>query len=80
MPYEATLWYAIFALVGVPKAIIEKMNTDVTKTLKGEDVQRRFADMGVDAAPLSPEELAAFVRDETAKWTKAVKESGATVQ
>lgn len=80
LPYEAVLWYAIFAPAGVPKAIIEKMNADVTKTLKAADVQRRFGDMGVDATPSTPEELATLVKSETVKWAKAVKDSGATVQ
>lgn len=80
LPYEATLWYAIFAPAGVPKAIIDKMNADVTKTLKAEDVLRRFSDMGVEAAPSTPAELTAYVKEETAKWAKAVKDSGAPVQ
>jgi tripartite-type tricarboxylate transporter receptor subunit TctC len=80
LPFEATLWYAVFAPAGVPKPIIDKMNTDVVKTLTAEDVQRRFESMGVDATPSTPEQLAAFVKSETAKWAKAVKDSGATVQ
>jgi tripartite-type tricarboxylate transporter receptor subunit TctC len=80
LPFEATLWYAIFAPAAVPKPVVDKISTDVVKTLADEDVQRRFGDMGVDATPSTPEQLADYVKSETAKWAKAVKDSGATPQ
>jgi tripartite-type tricarboxylate transporter receptor subunit TctC len=39
-------------------------------------MQQRMNELVIDAAPTSPEELAAFIRDETARWAKVVKEAG----
>jgi tripartite-type tricarboxylate transporter receptor subunit TctC len=44
-----------------------------------QDVQQRFQAEGGDTAPNTPEQFAAFIRSEIAKWAKAVKASGAKV-
>ena len=77
--YEVTNWYGVMAPAGVPKDILAKLHADVVKVMKAPDVQQRFAAEGGDATPNTPEQFAAFIRDEIAKWAKAVKASGAKV-
>ena len=77
--YEVTNWYGVMAPAGVPKDILAKLHADVVKVMKSPDVQQRFAAEGGDATPNTPEQFAAFIRDEIAKWAKAVKASGAKV-
>jgi tripartite-type tricarboxylate transporter receptor subunit TctC len=76
--FEVVVWYSVFAPAKVAKPIIAKLNSDIVKVLNMPDIRERLAQQGSDAAPSSPEELAAFQKAEIAKWAKVVKASGAT--
>ncbi len=78
--YEVTIWYAVFAPVATPKAIVQKLNTEMVKALNSQEMKERMALQGMDPAPSTPAELTAFVKIETAKWAKAAKDSGATAE
>jgi tripartite-type tricarboxylate transporter receptor subunit TctC len=77
--YEVTNWYGVMAPAGLPKDILTKVHADLVKALKQPDVQQRFAAEGGDATPNTPEQFAAFIKNEITKWGKAVRESGAKV-
>lgn len=72
-------WYGFFAPAHTPKAIINKLNAETLKIMKEPDFQKILADTGSDYVGDTPENFAAFVKDESVKWAKVVKESGATV-
>jgi len=74
--FEVTVWSGLCAPAAVPKATITKINGDVVKVLKMAETQKRLAERGVDAAPSSPGEFAAFIKSETARWAKVVKSAG----
>ena len=78
--YEVTIWYAVFAPVATPKAIVQKLNSEMVKALNSAEMKERMALQGMDPAPSTPAELAALVQLETAKWAKAAKDSGATAE
>jgi tripartite-type tricarboxylate transporter receptor subunit TctC len=78
--YEVTNWYGVMAPAGVPKDVLTKIHADVEKALKLKDVQQRFEAEGGDPTPTTPEQFAAFIKNEVVKWGKAVKESGAKVE
>ena len=78
--YEVTIWYAVFAPVATPKPVVQRLNTEMVKLLNAPEMKERMALQGMDPSPSTPEELASFVRIETAKWAKAVKDSGATAE
>ncbi|NNM71697.1 Bug family tripartite tricarboxylate transporter substrate binding protein [Enterovirga aerilata] len=75
--FEASSWFALFAPKGTPPDILNKLNAEVRKALEGEDLKRRFAELGGEIRPMSPAELMAYVRAEHAKWAQVVKASGA---
>lgn len=77
--YEVTNWYGVMMPAGVPKDILAKVNADLVKILKQPEVQQRFAGEGGDISANTPGEFATFIRNEIAKWAKAVKASGAKV-
>ncbi len=77
---DVTVWYGLCAPAAVPKPILAKLNTDLHAALNAPDVQRRFMEQGVDAAPSTPAEFAAFIRAETEKWARVVKEAGVPQQ
>jgi len=74
--YEVTIWYAVFFPAGAPKAVIARLNSELVKILNGSDMKERMAQIGVDPAPSTPEELAAFVKAETIKYTKVAQDAG----
>ena len=77
--YEVTNWYGVMVPAGVPKDILARLHTEIVRILQLPDVRQRFAGEGGDVAPNTPEQFAAFIRSEIAKWGKAVKDSGARV-
>jgi tripartite-type tricarboxylate transporter receptor subunit TctC len=77
--FEATSWFALFAPKGTPPEITNKLNQEVRKALETPELQKRFADLGGEIQPMSPDELMGYVRAEHEKWAKVVKASGAKV-
>jgi tripartite-type tricarboxylate transporter receptor subunit TctC len=77
--FEATSWFALFAPKGTPPEITNKLNQEVRKALETPELQKRFADLGGEIQPMSPDDLMTYVRSEHAKWAKVVKASGAKV-
>ena len=77
--YEAMSWFGLFAPAATPKPVLDKLNAALVKVLNQADVKKKIAEQGGDVVAETPEQFAAFIKSETAKWGKVVKESGATV-
>jgi tripartite-type tricarboxylate transporter receptor subunit TctC len=75
---ESYAWYGFFAPAGTPKEIISKLNAETLKVMKQPEFQKVLADTGSEFVGDTPENFAAFVKAEAVKWSKVVKESGAT--
>ena len=63
----------------MPRPVIEKLNRDILKVLDSADMKNFFASLGAEPAHTTPAEFAGFMKAELTKWSKVVKESGATV-
>ena len=74
-PMEVNAWYGLCAPEGIPKPILARLNADVVKALGTPDVRQRFADIGLDVEPQTPEQFAALIKSETAKWAKVIKDA-----
>ncbi|MEK7835022.1 MAG: tripartite tricarboxylate transporter substrate binding protein [Pseudomonadota bacterium] len=74
--YEATNWYGYVAPAGTPRPIIERLHKETVAILNMPDVRDALLSRGIEAAPSSPAEFAAFIRAENAKWDKVIKQSG----
>jgi tripartite-type tricarboxylate transporter receptor subunit TctC len=77
--YEATSWYGLGAPKGTPADIIEKLNREVNAILADPKTKARFAELGATLLPGTAAEFGKLVADETEKWGKVVKFSGAKV-
>lgn len=77
--YEATSWFGLLAPAGTPPAVIKLLNDQVVAILAEPAVKTKLDEQGAVPHPEKPEAFAAFIRAETAKWSKTVKDSGATV-
>lgn len=76
---ESYAWYGLFARAGTPKDIIDKVNAEAVKVLRGPEFQTVYRETGSEFVGDTPEKFGRFVQAEAAKWAKIVKESGATV-
>ena len=77
--YEATSWYGLGAPKGTPGEIIEKLNREVNAILAEPKTKARFLELGASMLPGSASDFGKLVADETEKWGKVVKFSGAKV-
>jgi len=77
---EFSTWFALMAPAGIPKDVVARLNTEITKAVKSPDMQQTFASQGTDPATATPEELNAFVKSELVKYGKAIKELGIRVE
>jgi tripartite-type tricarboxylate transporter receptor subunit TctC len=78
--YNVTSWYGLCAPTGTPRPVIDKVHADLSTVLLLPDVQQRLNDLVIDAAPTSPEQFGEFIRSETSRWAKVVKDSGIAPQ
>jgi tripartite-type tricarboxylate transporter receptor subunit TctC len=77
--YEASAWYGIAAPKNTPAEIIGKLNKEVNAALADPAVKSRFTELGAILLPGSPADFGKLLNDETEKWGKVVKFSGAKV-
>jgi tripartite-type tricarboxylate transporter receptor subunit TctC len=77
--YESTSWQGVVVPSGTPQAIIVKLNGEINRALKLPEIGARLAAEGSEPGTTTPDEFAAYIRREIAKWAKVVKESGAKV-
>lgn len=73
--YELIAYFALFAPAGTPPDVIAKLNKAANAAANDKDVQERFAALGFETAPASPEALAQRSKAETAKWAKAIRDA-----
>ena len=74
--YESAQWYGALLPAGTPPAIVARLNREFTAVVEMADVKTRLSSEGLETTTSTPEQFAAFIKSELAKWGKVVKESG----
>ncbi len=77
--YEATLWYGLIAVARTPEPILERLSSQVEKTLREPAIIEKLARQGVEPYYHGPREFAARVKTEIPKWTRLIKDAGLRV-
>jgi tripartite-type tricarboxylate transporter receptor subunit TctC len=75
--FEANTWHGVVVPAGTPPDIVGRLNSDIVAILHQPDVVERLSAQGAEPVGSTPEEFAAYIRSETVKWAKVVRESGA---
>ena len=75
--FKASSWISLYTTAGTPSAIVNRLNTKVTKQLHAPDMRERLIKMGFVVVGNTADQASAFMRSETVKWTKGVRDSGA---
>jgi len=73
--FEVNNWYGLFAPAGTPKNIIARLHDEAAKALGSPDVKRRLLESGIVATTSSPEQFAAYVKNETQRWAKVIRDA-----
>jgi tripartite-type tricarboxylate transporter receptor subunit TctC len=77
--YDVPVWYGYLAPRGTPRAIIDKLHTDIAKAMASPEIRERITNDGGDATVRGPKEFAALIPIELAKWAKVVKDAGVRI-
>jgi len=77
--FDITTWFGVFAPAGTPPSIVNRLNDEIRKALVTPEMRERLSRMGAEPSPTTPEQFAAFIRAELARYEKVVKFSGAKV-
>jgi tripartite-type tricarboxylate transporter receptor subunit TctC len=77
--YDASAWFGFVAPKGTPADVVEKLNREINAALNDAGIKTRFAELAATPMTFTPEEFGKFILDETDKWAKVVRFSGATV-
>jgi tripartite-type tricarboxylate transporter receptor subunit TctC len=78
--FDATNWYGFLAPARTPAPIVARLNREIVKVLAMPDVKEKFASVGADPVGNTPEEFAAVIRADVAKWKRIVQETGAKAE
>jgi tripartite-type tricarboxylate transporter receptor subunit TctC len=74
--FEISGWYGIMAPAKTPRPVVERLNKDIVAVLSTGDTPKLLAARGYEPSPTSPEDFAAYLKGEVARWSKAIKEYG----
>ena len=78
--FDVRGWFGVVAPAGTPKEIVDKYNATIKAMLTRPETQKRLANIGLDPLSSTPDQFAAFIKAEVAKWAPVVKASGAKVE
>ena len=78
--YVVTTWYGLSAPAKTPRAVIDRLNSAVVKTLATPDIRDRLTGLGASGVGNTPEQYAAFIQSEIDKWAKVIKAAGIKAQ
>jgi tripartite-type tricarboxylate transporter receptor subunit TctC len=73
-------WYNVFAPARTPRAIVDRLNNEITRMLQMPDVRERLQTLGVTPLGGTPEALGKYLEFEITRWAKLIKEVGIQVK
>ena len=75
--FEAIAWIGFLAPGATPKPIIDRYNRELVRLLNTPEVQKRLTDMQFETVAGTPEQFAEYIRWETPRWAKVIRDTGA---
>jgi tripartite-type tricarboxylate transporter receptor subunit TctC len=74
--FDITSWQGYFGPAGLPNEIVTKLNAEIRKIVEKPEIKAQLATLGMDAFSGTPEQLAAFVKDQLVLWEKLITNAG----
>ena len=78
--YDLAGWYGVTVPIATPRTIVERLHAELSKAMRASDMAERYATLGVEPVDNTPEQFAAYMRSELAKWGDIVKRSGTKIE
>ena len=78
--FDASSWFGLVGPANMPTAVTEKISADIARVLAIPDIHAKFIEQGAEPVGSTPREFGQYMKDETVKWAKVVKISGATAE
>jgi tripartite-type tricarboxylate transporter receptor subunit TctC len=72
--FDALQWYGVVAPAGLPAPVLARLSETLNASLAGADLREKLAAEAVEPWPMSPEQFAAFVREDIARWTRVARD------
>lgn len=73
--FRATGWFALMARSGTPDAVVQKLSRELRTALDNKDLREKFAKLGTQATPMTPQELQSFIEAEKKNWLPVIRQS-----
>jgi len=77
--FESGSWQGVVAPVGTPREVVARLNAEILRIVNAPEMRDRLGKQGADVRTNTPEEFGTFIRSETAKWAKVVKDANIKV-
>ncbi|MBI3938337.1 MAG: tripartite tricarboxylate transporter substrate binding protein, partial [Betaproteobacteria bacterium] len=78
--FEVITWYGVLAPAGTPREIVTRLNLEIVKMMGTAEMKERMTGAGFDPLSSSPERFAEFIRTETVRWAKVIRDAGVRVE
>ena len=77
--FDVSVWYSVLAAAGTPAPIVNKLHTEIVRAMRSPEAKEKIEAAGYDIVGSSPEQAGEFIKAEIVRWSKVVKDSGATI-
>jgi tripartite-type tricarboxylate transporter receptor subunit TctC len=74
--FEVTTWYGVLAPAGTSRAVIQRLNAELAKIMHSPELKEKLAGSGTEPRTSTPEEFAAYIKSEIAKWGEVIRKAG----
>ena len=78
--FEAQSWVGVLAPVATPRVIVQRLNAEFVKTLAAPDLRERFMQQGYETVGSTPEQFGEWIRSESAKWGRIIRDQNITAE
>ncbi|HJY76395.1 MAG TPA: tripartite tricarboxylate transporter substrate-binding protein, partial [Burkholderiales bacterium] len=73
--YDVSVWFGVLTVAGTPREIVNRLNTEMVKSLTSAETKDRFGKLGVEVVAGTPEQFASFLKSEVDRWAKVVHDA-----
>ena len=74
--YDVTTWYGVLTVAGTPRPIVDRLNRELIAVMTSADMKQKLAAQGTDVRTSTPDEFAAYIKSEIAKWADVIHKAG----
>lgn len=78
--YDSTGWFGVVAPADTPPAVVDRLNAEITAALNDAKIQASMRNLGVEPAPTRADAFERYIRSETDKWAKVIKQANIRIQ